>query len=159
MSKYTFRNSTEEEREENFAGYGKWIYGAVSSEEIYALFFGKVRSRFGVNDSISTDWEMMYSYDITAEDENGNKFFFDVYHGAGGPSIGTPFEELTPEYESAVKALIEYIESAEPVDYVWEGVYEDIPVNVTYTVKDGKARVDSEFPEGMYDDEDIENFM
>ena len=159
MSKYTFRNSTNEEIKENFAGYGMAIYDVVLSEEIYALFFGKVRSRFGVNDSISTDWEMMYSYPVTVEDENGNKFFFHVYHGAGGSSIGTPCEELTPEYESAKKALIEYIESAEPVDYVWEGVYEDIPVNITYTVKDGKTRVDSEFPEGMYDDEDIENFM
>ena len=49
------------------------------------------------------------------------------------------------------KALIEYIESAEPVDYVWESVYYDIPANVTYTVKDGKASVKSEFPEDMED--------
>lgn len=155
---YKFRNSTDEEIKENLAGFGEWIYGVVP-EGIFALFFGKVRSRFGVNDSISTDWQWMYSYPITVEDENGNKFFFRVYHGVGGSSIGTPFEELTSEYEMAKNALIEYIESAEPVDYVWEGVYEDIPVNVTYTVKDGKARVDSEFPEGMCDDEDIEDFM
>lgn len=157
MSKYTFRNSTDEEIKENLTGFGEWIYSIVP-EGIFALFFGKVRSRFGVNNSISTDWEWMYSYPVTVEDENGNKFFCRVYHGAGGPSIATPFEELTPDYESAVNALIEYIESAEPVDYVWEGVYKDIlyeniPVNVTYTVKNGKARVDSEFPE------DIENFM
>ena len=38
-------------------------------------------------------------------------------------------------------------ESAQPADYVHESVYEDIPVNITYTVKDGKAMVDSSFPE------------
>ncbi len=151
MNKYTFRNSTDEEIKENSVHCGRWIYGTVSSEEIYALFFGKVRSRFGVNDSISTDWEMMYSYPVTVEDDNGNKFFFDIYHGAGGSSIATPSEELTLEYEQAQEALIEYIESAEPEDYVWQGVYEDIPVNVTYTVKDGKVRVESEFPEDMED--------
>lgn len=150
MNKYTFRNSTDEEIKENLAGYGEWIYGVVP-EGIFALFFVKVRSRFGVNDSISTDWKWMYSYPITVEYENGNKFFCRVYHGSGGPSIATPFDELTSEYRMAVDALIEYIESAKPIDYVWEGVYKDslydnIPVNITYTVKDGKVRVDSEFP-------------
>lgn len=147
---YKFRNSTDEERKENPVHCGRWIYENASDEK-YALFFGKVRNRFGVNDSISPDWEMMYSYNITAEDENGNKFFFDVYHGAGGSSIATPLDKLTPDYESAQEALIDYIESAEPSDYVWQGVYEDIPVNITYTVKDGKAVIESEFPENMED--------
>lgn len=151
MNKYTFRNSTEEEREENSVHCGRWVYGLNAGDEQYALFFGKVRNRFGVNDSISTDWEMMYSYPVTVEDDSGNRFFFEIYHGAGGSSIATPSEELTPDYEQAQEALIDYIESAEPVDYVWQGVYEDIPVNVTYTVKDCKAFIESEFPEDMED--------
>ncbi|MBD5159519.1 MAG: hypothetical protein HDT23_04675 [Ruminococcus sp.] len=150
MNKYTFRVSTDEEIKENPVHCGRWIYENASDEK-YALFFGKVRSRFGVNDSISPDWEMMYSYPVTVGDDSGNKFFFDVYHGAGGSSIATPLDKLTPEYESAEKALIDYIESAEPSDYVWQGVYEDIPVNITYTVRDGKAFIESEFPENMED--------
>lgn len=146
MNKYTFRVSTDEEIKENSVHCGRWVYGLNAGDEQYALFFGKVRNRFGVNDSISTDWEMMYSYPVTVEDDSGNRFFFEIYHGAGGSSIATPYEELTPDYEQAQTALIDYIESAEPVDYVWQGVYEDIPVNITYTVKDGKVRVDSEFP-------------
>ena len=57
MSKYTFRNSTPEEQKENPMHSGRWIYGGVR-EEVFALFFGKVRRLFGVNDSISDDWEM-----------------------------------------------------------------------------------------------------
>lgn len=147
---YKFRASTESEIKENPMHSGNWIY-ENASDAIYAIFFGKVRRLFGVNDSISKNWEMMYSYPITAEDENGSKFFLEVYHGSGGSSLATPLEKLTPEYEDVAKALIEYIENAEPVDYVWQGVYEDIPVNITYTVRDGKVRVDSEFPENMED--------
>ncbi len=149
---YKFRVSTKEEN--NNACFGDWVYGTgVSGEEQYALFFGKVRRRFGDNDSFSDDWETMYRYEITAEDENGNKLYFEVYHGAGGSSIGTPFsDELPPEYQQAKKELIEYIESAEPVDYVHESVYYDIPVNVKYIVKDGKATVESTFPEDMEED-------
>lgn len=147
---YTFRVSVPEDN--NNAGFGEWVYGVGATEEKYALFFGKVRARFGDNDSFSDDWESMYSYKITVEDEQGNKFFFEIYHGAGGSSIGTPFsDELPPDYQQAEKALLEYIESATPVDYVWESVYYDIPVNVRYTVKDGVAKVESEFPENMED--------
>lgn len=145
---YKFRNSTAEEQKENPMHSGEWIYGN-KGDETFALFFGKVRRLFGVNDSISEDWEMMYSYPVTAEDENGNKFFFEVYHGSGGPSLATPLHELTQEYEKTAEALIEYIESAEPADYVHDSVYYDIPVKVRYTVKDGKAYIESEFPDGM----------
>ncbi|MDE6775803.1 MAG: hypothetical protein K2J37_05865 [Ruminococcus sp.] len=149
---YKFRISTDEELKDNFAGGGECVYGLAATEEKFALFFGKVRRLFGENDSFSDDWENMYNYDITAEDEQGNKLYFSVYHGSGGSSIGTPFsDELPPDYQQAKKELIEYIESAEPVDYVHDSVYYDVPVNVRYTVKDGKAYVESEFPEDMED--------
>jgi len=142
---YTFRNSTDEEIKDNRADYGEYIY-EVPDDKQYALFFGKVRKLFGVNDSITDDWECMYTYPITAEDKNGNKLYFEIYHGSGGSSVGTPFSgKLPPEYEQAKAELLELIESAEPSDYVWQGVYEDIPMNVKYTVKDGTAYVESEF--------------
>ncbi len=149
---YKFRNSTDEEEKNNYAGFGKWVYGTNATEEKYALFFGKVRTLFGVNDSISEDWECMYNYNITAEDEQGNKLYFSIYHGPRGSSIATPFrDELPPDYAKAKAELIELINNAEPADYEWEGVYEDIPVNIKYTVKDGKAYVESEFPEDFED--------
>lgn len=145
---YKFRNSTVEERKNSQACCGQWVYGSGASERKYALFFGKVRTLFGVNDSISEDWENMYSYNITAEDEQGNKLYLEIYHGPGGPSIATPFDkELPPDYEKAKAELIELISNAEPADYEWEGVYEDVPVNIKYIVKDGVAHVESEFPE------------
>lgn len=149
---YTFRNSTDEERKNSNVRYGDGIYGLVATDEKFALFFGKVRRLFGENDSFSDDWECMYTYLITAEDENGNKLYFEIYHGSGGSSISTPYSgELPPDYKQAKSELLELIENTIPADYVWEGCYYDIPVNIKYTVKDGKAYVEREFPENMED--------
>lgn len=145
---YTFRKSTRDEKSQAYVGMsGNWIYqpGEAGDEE-YALFFGKVRTIFGEPDFISEDWENMYSYSITAENsEDNNKLFFEIYHGSGGSSLAMYAD--SDAYKKAGKQLIELIESAEPADYEWEGVYEDIPVNIKYIVRNGKVKVESEFPE------------
>ena len=90
----------------------------------------------------------MYSYNVMAVGENGESFYLEVYHGPSGAAVGgKPFDiskEQEEIYMSAANELIAFIESAEPSDYVWEGIYEDIPVNVKYAVKDGKAYTESE---------------
>ncbi len=113
---YTFRNATDEERKNGIpTSYGDWIYDNQSREEKYALFFGKVRKLFGVNDSISDDWENMYHYLITAEDENSNKLYFLIY--GNSPAIGVPYSgELTPDYKQAKTELLELIENTLPAD-------------------------------------------
>ncbi|MDE6538927.1 MAG: hypothetical protein K2K66_01945, partial [Ruminococcus sp.] len=82
----------------------------------------------------------IYSYWVVAEDRQ-NKIYLEVYHGASGASVGgKPFgisKEQEKIYTQVAGELIAFIESAEPSDYVWEGIYEDIPVNVKYAVKDG----------------------
>ncbi|MDE5946295.1 MAG: hypothetical protein K2G63_03160 [Oscillospiraceae bacterium] len=150
---YKFRKSTIEEKQQavSYGMSGDWIYesGKAGNEE-YALFFGKVRTVFGEPDYISEDWENMYGYMITAEDcEDNNKLFFEIYHGSCGSSVAMPRSKDVDSnaYEKAKKQLVELIESAEPVDYEWEGVYEDIPVNIKYIVRNGKVKVESEFPE------------
>ncbi len=148
---FTFRNATKEEAEEIFKlSYGgNWIYDTgTAGEKEYALFLGKVMARFGKNGSLGTDWECMYSYPIAVEDENGNKYIVEIYHGSGGPSysIPTDFEndDIKSKYEQAAKELVEYIESAEPVDYEWESIYADIPARIKYIIKDGKVTVEDE---------------
>lgn len=148
---YKFRRATEEERKECRGGtHNIWGYGA--SEDQYALFLGKAMTVFGQPDDMSDDWESMYSYLIAAEDEQGNKIFLEVYHGPSGSAIGGRDGE---NYKQASEELVQLILSAEPTDYEWEGCYYDIPVNVKYTVKDGKAYTESSFP----DDMDPEDFM
>lgn len=149
---YKFRRATEEERRE-FHGGTHHIWGyEPASENDYALFFGKVITVFGKPDDMSDDWESMYSYLIAAEDEQGNKILLEVYHGPSGSAIGGNDGE---NYTQAAEELGQLILSAEPSDYEWEGVYYDIPVNIRYTVKDGKAYTESSFP----DDMDPEDFM
>lgn len=157
---YKFRKAeTKEEKESlfNHSYGGEWIYGTnIRGEETYALFLGKMIALFGDSGNMSDDWEQMYTYEIIAEDEQGNKLGVEIYHGAGGPSFAIPIQEfesgidLAP-YKQAAKELIEYIEAAKPADYEWNSVYYDIPVNVRYIVKDGKARVESEFPDEFED--------
>lgn len=142
---YTFRKSTEEELSalEN-KGFCKIcsVYNLKATDEKFALFFGKLITLFGEPYSTTDDYEDMYSYWITAE--NGqNKIYLEVYHGASGASVGgQPIDtdrEQEKIYMKVAGELIAFIESVEPSDYEWEGIYEDIPVNVKYAVKDGVA--------------------
>ncbi|MBO5104749.1 MAG: hypothetical protein J6B74_06800 [Ruminococcus sp.] len=148
---YKFRRATEDELSalENI-GFSKLcsIYDLKGTDEKYALFYGKLRTVFGEPDYTSDDYESMYSYNVMAIGENGESFYLEVYHGPSGAAVGgKPFDiskEQEEIYMSAANELIAFIESAEPSDYVWEGIYEDIPVNVKYAVKDGKAYTESE---------------
>lgn len=148
---YKFRRATEDELSalENI-GFSKLcsVYDLKGTDEKYALFYGKLRTVFGEPDYTSDDYESMYSYNVMAVGENGESFYLEVYHGPSGAAVGgKPFDiskEQEEIYMSAANELIAFIESAEPSDYVWEGIYEDIPVNVKYAVKDGKAYTESE---------------
>lgn len=125
-----------------------------AGEETYALFYGKMRTLFGAPNEESEDWENMYTYFLKATDGTHTLYPF-VYHGSGGSSIATPIEgDDLDAYAQAKADLLDLIRQAEPADYVWQGVYEDIPVNTTYTVKDGKATVTSDFGED-FDMEDM----
>lgn len=153
---YKFRRATKEERQKNLGGHNIWGIDSLIGEEAFALFLGKAMTVFGEPDWMDNDWENMYSYLIVAEDEQGNKIYLEVYHGPSGSSIGG---QDSADYKQASEELAQLILSAEPADYEWESCYYDIPANVKYTVKDGKAYVESEYPEGMDDFEDMEDFM
>lgn len=152
---YKFRKANQEEANEMFKMQyaGRGIYNGVT-ERKFALFLGQMIALFGDSGNMSADWENMYSYSIIAEDEHGKSLLLEVYHGSGGPSIAIPTEhnktDLMP-YEQAEKELVAYIENAVPADYEWDSVYEDVGINIKYSVKDGKACVTSEFPEDFED--------
>lgn len=160
---YTFRKPTEDELSDlENKGFSQLcnVYDILKMDEKlvdekFALFYGKLRTVFGEPDYTSDDYESMYSYNVMAVGENGESFYLEVYHGPSGASVGgKPFDiskEQEKVYMNATNELITLVESAEPSDYVWEGIYEDIPVNITYTVRDGTAYVESEFPEDMKD--------
>ena len=154
---YTFEKITHEEFwEKATASYGgEWVYQpGEASEETYALFYGKMRTLFGAPDDESESWEEMYNYLLKATDGT-HELYLNVYHGAGGSSNAIPIKgDDLDAYAQAKADLLDLIRQAEPADYVWQGVYEDIPVNTTYTVKDGKATVTSDFGED-FDMEDM----
>lgn len=160
---YKFRLSTEEETTERIRkGSCHIVAAAEGSEEAFARFYGQLRTIFGEPHDSSDDYEAIYSYDVTAEDGNGNKLLLEAYHGPSGAAIGGPVvgaDDIEREvYEKAARELIELVNAAVPSDYEWEGVYADIPVNIKYVVKDGKVHTESSFPEG-FEDFDPEAFM
>ncbi len=144
---YKFRKPTEEEISamENM-WYDKCcrVYEQDSYIEKSALFYGKLRTVFG--EPVITSHETMYSYDIVAIDENGNKFYFEIYDDLCYASIGTPYD-LSSDCKQAISELIEFIESAEPSDYIWE-CYNDTPITII-SVKDGKAHIESDDMQGF----------
>lgn len=147
---YKFRRATKKERDEGHDGSHKiWgITNDTTAEEDYVLFFGRAITVFGQPDWTDEDWENMYSYLIVAEDGQGNEIILEVYNGSSGSAIGGYDGE---NYKQAAEELAQLILSAEPSDYEWEGCYYDIPVNMKYTVRDGKAYVEYEYPEDMED--------
>lgn len=148
---YKFRLATKEEEKAAWKtmGGGEWIYGATTAGEIpYALFLGKCIALFGMPGDLSEDWEQMYSYFITAEDENGVVLTFNIYHGSGGPSY-TEYTDDTAPFKEVLGEFLALIEATVPADYVHESIYFDVGSKITYTVKDGKARVDSELPDDL----------
>lgn len=143
MSKYTFRNFTDEETENHkISGCEQWIFSGEEYEQ-YALFFGKLIMLFGINDSAENEY-IMYSYRITAENEDGKKFYFEIYQQDefDGPTISCG---MSSEYEQVARKLIEFIESAEPADYVheWKNLRSSpfCTDDIVYTVKNGVADV------------------
>lgn len=160
---YTFRKPTQKELSalEN-KGFSKLcsVYDIMKMDEKlvnekFALFYEKLRTVFGEPDYTTDDYESMYSYNVMAVGENGESFYLEVYYGPSGASVGgKPFDiskEQEKVYMNATGELIAFIESANPSDYVWEGIYADIPVNIKYAVKDGKACIESEFSEDDMD--------
>lgn len=137
---YKFRRATENERQQ-WSGGTHNIYRYGNSDEQFALFLGKAITVFGQPDFMDTDYENMYSYLIVAENEE-DKLYLEIYHGPSGSAIGGKDGE---NYKTASEELAKLILSAEPSDYEWSGVYEDIPVNIKYTIKNGKVNVESEF--------------
>lgn len=139
---YKFRRATENERKQWFDNTHN-IYNYGNSDKHFALFLGKAITVFGQPDFMDTDYENMYSYLIVAENEE-DKLYLEIYHGPSGSAIGGKDGEI---YKTASEELAKLILSAEPSDYEWSGVYEDIPVNIKYTIKNGKVNVESEFAE------------
>ena len=115
------------------------------------LYLGKVITLFGMPE-LDSDYECMFTVAVAAEDEAGNKLILDVYHGPSGPAIGGFDTERSLE---AAKELAELINAAEPSDYDWAGVYEDVPVEIKMGIRNGKPYHKESFPEDM----DPEDFM
>lgn len=151
---FTFKKISNELFFEKTSGYtiaGDWVYGVgEAGDKEYALFWGKLITLFGEPNDKSRSWEDMYNYFIEADDGQ-KKYYVTVYHGSGGSSIAMPTNtDDRADYEQLKKELISLIERTAPTDYEWESVYEDVPADVKYIVKNGKASVESRIDESMF---------
>ena len=119
------------------------LLGLEDTQEHQASDLGKVKTLFGEPDSTSSDMEDLFSYDIVAEDSDGNVIPLEIYFGPSGPAIASPDGD---EAKKAVTELAKKIIAAEPTDYEIQCVYEDVGVKVVLGVKDGKSYYASLLP-------------
>lgn len=99
------------------------------------VFLGQLMRLFGNPRYISKNVEEQYSYYIKATDENGDSVILEVYSGPSGPAVGGKQDSAS---EAAADELIEYVLQAKPVDYEYEGYYEDGPCKINQGIKNGE---------------------
>lgn len=118
------------------------------SAEYHSLFVGQVLSCFGEPDYVTEDNENLFSKAVWVEDKDGNATYLEVYYGPSGPAIGGDVRD--EESRKAADALAEYIMAAEPKDFEYKSVYEDLGVTIRMGVENGKPYYISDIPEGVF---------
>lgn len=118
------------------------------SAEYHSLFIGQVLSRFGEPDYTIENNEDLYSKAVSAEDKDGNMIYLEVYYGQSGPAIGGDVRD--EESRKAADTLAEYIMAAEPKDFEYKSVYEDLGVTIRMGVENGKPYYISDIPEDLF---------
>lgn len=117
--------------------------------EYHSLFIGQVLNLFGEADYTTENNEDLYSKAVCAEDKEGNTIYLEVYYGPSGPAIGGA-DYRDEEIRKAADELAEVIMAAEPKDFEYKSVYEDLGVTIRMGVKDGKPYYESDFPDDMF---------
>lgn len=123
------------------------VYEASKDGE--AVFPGQAITLFGQPDYFTEDYENIFSMVVEASKEGSEPLYLEIYHGPSGPAIGGNNDEA---HKAAAEELAEKIRAAKPSDYDWEGVYEDIPVNIRMGVRNGVPYNESDFPEEFDED-------
>lgn len=123
------------------------VYDDMSAE-YHSLFIGQALALFGEADRVTMSNEDLFSKVVSAEDKDGNVVYLEVYYGPSGPAIGG--DDADEQAQRASEALVDYIMQAQPKDFEYVSVYEDLDVTVRMGVKDGRPYYESEFPEGMF---------
>lgn len=116
--------------------------------EYHSLFIGQALSRFGESDYTTENNEDLFSKAVSAEDKDGNVLYFEVYYGPSGPAVGG--DALSEESRKAADELAKYIMSAEPKDFEYKSVYEDLGVTIRMGVENGKPYYLSDIPDGLF---------
>ncbi len=118
------------------------------AEEDNADTLGRIWALYGKPDN--PKWfEDFWHYTILAK--NGeDAFYLELYQYSGMPSIGGPTSGIYKEKaEIAAKQLSEKILSTLPVDYEWNGTYEDYGIRMKYYVKNGQAGYEDTLSEAL----------
>lgn len=101
------------------------------------LIKGRLINLFGPPQYETLNLENQYSYIIQATGEDKKIFYLNIYEGSSGPAIGG--DNFVDGIESAALALIDYIQTAIPADFCYEGYYPDAPSKISMGIKCGKV--------------------
>ena len=119
------------------------------------LTYGRLQYLFGEPCFSSDDFENAYEYFILCTDEEGNTYQLMAYHGPTGPAIGGDAGD--PKLAEIAKELEDYINTADYVDYDYEGIYHDYDVTVKFGIRNGVPYMeDTEMDEEDFDFNNVE---
>lgn len=101
-----------------------------------ALIYGKLQALFGKSPYETEDFEDQYTYYVSTQSSAGKTLFLYAYSGSSGPSVGGMGDVESLE---AAKALVEMLQQIPPVDYDYEGSYNDGPcrIMISMGIQDG----------------------
>lgn len=138
MAGYQFTQKTLEafqefEKDHRAQGFFSKICGIAGNP---ALIYGKLQAFFGKSPYETEDFEDQYTYYISTRNSEGKPLFLYAYSGSFGPSVGGMGDVESLE---AAKALVEMLQQIPPVDYDYEGSYNDGPykIKISMGIQDG----------------------
>ncbi len=141
---YTYKAITEEDET---LGSSKFLDTGIIAGEESAKFRGALLTLFGEPLYKSDNAEDAYYYLIEVSDDT-SKWYFTVYEGPSGPTIGYDEKENQANAREASKALLEKIKETTPSDFNEVIFYEDFDSKITYGCKNGECYYNEENEEG-----------
>jgi len=150
ISVHTFKRA----ERDKYTGFNALIRNVYYKDciEKQSLFIGQVITLFGEPDYWTKSYENIFSCTVSAEDNEGNILYFEIYHGPSGSAIGGRVGGEEKElYKKVADELAELIMSAKPTDYEWDSIYEDLGVGIKMGVKNGEPHYEDILPEGFWD--------
>lgn len=131
---YTFQSVKDVEKLADSSKLYNFIEDFADYENQFSLICGKIKGLFGEPVYKTENLENLFSYCILATSEEREEVYLDIYCAGSGPAVGGMQDEKS---RKAAKALADYVQQAEAVNYAYKAYYLDGPATLEFGIRDG----------------------